>query len=177
MRSSRLLVRLDARIHERQVPRVGCDRQGHRRDHFGLLAGGLPDPDRGPQPGRGDLPHPFEEPVRPQADLAQIIEKLEEKCRTMNVHLEFFEPPAVSVFVAAGGFSVRVLDKTNSINDERPGRAPETFMDDLLNRKNLAGLFTFLAATTRSMSWSSTTTSPCRKGCRSRMRWRTYPSS
>ena len=28
----------------------------------------------------------------------QIIEKLEEKCRTMNVNLEFFEPPAVSVF-------------------------------------------------------------------------------
>ena len=52
----------------------------------------------------------------------QIIEKLEEKCRTMNVHLEFFEPPAVSVFVAAGGFSVRVLDRTNSNNDTRPGR-------------------------------------------------------
>jgi HAE1 family hydrophobic/amphiphilic exporter-1 len=64
----------------------------------------------------------------------------------MNVHLEFFVPPAVSVFVAAGGFSVRVLDKTNSINDERPGRAPETFMDDLLNRKNLASLFNFLAS-------------------------------
>ena len=76
----------------------------------------------------------------------QIIETLEEKCRTMNVHLEFFEPPAVSVFVAAGGFSVRVLDKTNSNNDERPGRVPETFMDDLLNRKNLEGLFTFLAS-------------------------------
>ena len=74
----------------------------------------------------------------------QIIEKLEEKCRTMNVHLEFFEPPAVSVFVAAEGFSVRVLDKTNSNNDERPGRVPETFMDDLLNRRNLASLFNFL---------------------------------
>ncbi len=78
----------------------------------------------------------------------QIIDKLEEKCRTMNIHLEFFEPPAVSVFVAAGGFSVRVLDKTNSNlnNDERPGSAHETFMDDLLNRKNLASLFDFLAS-------------------------------
>ena len=76
----------------------------------------------------------------------QIIEKLEEKCRTMNVHLEFFEPPAVSVFVAAGGFSVRVLDRTNSNNDERPGRVPETSMDDLLNRKDLASLFNFLAS-------------------------------
>jgi AcrB/AcrD/AcrF family len=75
----------------------------------------------------------------------QIIETLEEKCRTMNVHLEFFEPPAVSVFVAAGGFSVRVLDGTNSHSDRRPGSGPETFMDDLLKRKNLEGLFTFLA--------------------------------
>ena len=75
----------------------------------------------------------------------QIIEKLEEKCRTMNVDLEFFEPPAVSVFVAAGGFSVRVLDGTNSHNDRRPGSGAETFMDDLLKRKNLEGLFTFLA--------------------------------
>ena len=76
----------------------------------------------------------------------QIIEMLEDKSRTMNVHLEFFEPPAFSVFVAAGGFSVRVLDKTNSNNDKRLGGVPETFMDDLLNRNDLEGLFTFLAA-------------------------------
>jgi multidrug efflux pump subunit AcrB len=75
----------------------------------------------------------------------QIIETLEEKCRMMNVDLEFFEPPAVSVFVAAGGFSVRVLDKTISCSDRRPGSSAETFMDDLLKRKNLGGLFTFLA--------------------------------
>ena len=36
----------------------------------------------------------------------QIIEKLEEKGRKMsNVKLEFFEPPAVPGFGAAGGFS------------------------------------------------------------------------
>ena len=75
----------------------------------------------------------------------QIIETVEEKCRTMNVDLEFFEPPAVSVFVASGSCSVRVLDKTNSYSDRRPGSGAETFMDDLLKRKNLEGLFTFLA--------------------------------
>ena len=38
----------------------------------------------------------------------QIIEELEEKCREMtNVKLEFFEPPAVPGFGAAGGFSMR----------------------------------------------------------------------
>jgi HAE1 family hydrophobic/amphiphilic exporter-1 len=63
----------------------------------------------------------------------------------LNVHLEFFEPPAVSVFVAAGGFSVRVLDRTNVHGDGRPGSRAETFMDDLLKRKNLQALFTFLA--------------------------------
>jgi multidrug efflux pump subunit AcrB len=76
----------------------------------------------------------------------QIIERLEEKCRTMNVNLELFEPPAVSVFVAAGGFSVRVLGKTNSNNDERIGRVPDPFMDDLLKRKNLETLFHFFAS-------------------------------
>jgi hypothetical protein len=75
----------------------------------------------------------------------QIIDALEEKSRTWNVHLEFFEPPAVSVFVAAGGFSVRVLDQTNSRSDRRPGSGAEAFMDDLLKRKNLEGLFSFLA--------------------------------
>jgi HAE1 family hydrophobic/amphiphilic exporter-1 len=40
----------------------------------------------------------------------QIIEKLEEKGRQIsNVKLEFFEPPAVTRFGAAGGFSARVL--------------------------------------------------------------------
>jgi hydrophobic/amphiphilic exporter-1 (mainly G- bacteria), HAE1 family len=77
----------------------------------------------------------------------QIIEKLEEKCRTIsNVNLELFEPPAVSVFVAAGGFSVRLLDKTNSTNDKRLGRVTETFMDDLSKRKDLERLFTFFAS-------------------------------
>jgi hypothetical protein len=75
----------------------------------------------------------------------QIIEVLEGKCRTMNVDLEFFEPPAVSVFGAAGGFSVRVLDRAISHSDGRPGSGPETFMDDLLKRKTLEGLITFLA--------------------------------
>lgn len=76
----------------------------------------------------------------------QIIETLEARCRTMNVPLEFFEPPAVSVFVTAGGFSVRVLDRSNSNNNDRPGRGAEAIMDDLLNRKDLASLFSFLAS-------------------------------
>ncbi len=52
----------------------------------------------------------------------QIIEELEEKGREIsNVKLEFFEPPAVPGFGAAGGFSLNLLDKTNSGNYERLG--------------------------------------------------------
>jgi HAE1 family hydrophobic/amphiphilic exporter-1 len=76
----------------------------------------------------------------------QIIEKLEEQCRTREVDPECFEPPAVSVFVAAGGFSVRVLDRTNANDDRRPGGVSATSMDDLLNRKDLEGVFAFFAS-------------------------------
>ena len=42
----------------------------------------------------------------------QLIAELEEKCQEMtNVKLEFFEPPAVPGFGAAGGFAMRLLDK------------------------------------------------------------------
>ncbi len=75
----------------------------------------------------------------------QIIETLEEKCRAREVEPECFEPPAISVFVAAGGFSVRVLDRTNANDDRRPGGLPATSMDDLLNRKDLEGVFAFFA--------------------------------
>ncbi len=77
----------------------------------------------------------------------EIISRLEHECRKMsNVKLEFFEPPAVPGFGAAGGFSTRVLDKTNSMNYERLGEVTKDFMDKLSKRKEVRGLFTFFAA-------------------------------
>jgi HAE1 family hydrophobic/amphiphilic exporter-1 len=74
----------------------------------------------------------------------QIIEELEEKCRKMtNVKVEFFEPPAVPGFGAAGGFSMRLLDKTNTTDYQRLGEVTDTFMAALSKRKELKGLFTF----------------------------------
>lgn len=74
----------------------------------------------------------------------QIIEKLEEKCRVItNVKLEFFEPPAVPGFGAAGGFSVRLLDKNNITDYKRLGEVNKKFMDALAERKELRNLFTF----------------------------------
>ena len=76
----------------------------------------------------------------------EIIEELDEKCRKMsNVKLEFFEPPAVPGFGAAGGFSIRVLDKTNSGNYKRLGEVTEKYMNALKKRKEVKGLFTFFA--------------------------------
>lgn len=77
----------------------------------------------------------------------EIIEELEEKCRKMsNVKLEFFEPPAVPGFGAAGGFSLRLLDKTNSGNYAELGKVTDNFMDALSKRRELKGLFTFFAS-------------------------------
>ena len=77
----------------------------------------------------------------------QIIEELEERGKEIaNVKLEFFEPPAVPGFGAAGGFAVNLLDKTNSGNYQALGQETDRFMEALSKRKELKGLFTFFAA-------------------------------
>jgi HAE1 family hydrophobic/amphiphilic exporter-1 len=77
----------------------------------------------------------------------QIIEELERKGASIaNVKLEFFEPPAVPGFGAAGGFSCRVLDRTNSNDYQRLGQVTEKFMAALSKRKEVKGLFTFFAS-------------------------------
>lgn len=76
----------------------------------------------------------------------QIIEELEERGREIsNVKLEFFEPPAVPGFGAAGGFSLNLLDKTNTGDYKALGEVTDKFMDALSKRKELKGLFTFFA--------------------------------
>ncbi|MEZ6054562.1 MAG: efflux RND transporter permease subunit [Planctomycetaceae bacterium] len=77
----------------------------------------------------------------------QIIEELEKKGREIaNIKLEFFEPPAVPGFGAAGGFSVNLLDKTNNGDYQLLGEQTDKFMEALGKRKELKGLFTFFAA-------------------------------
>ncbi len=76
----------------------------------------------------------------------QIIEELEKKGRDIaNIKLEFFEPPAVPGFGAAGGFSVNLLDKTNSGDYDALGKVTDEFMAALAKRKEIKGLFTFFA--------------------------------
>ncbi len=76
----------------------------------------------------------------------QIIEELEEKGRSIsNVKLEFFEPPAVPGFGAAGGFSLCLLDKTNSGDYDAFAKVTENFLAELEKREELKGIFTFFA--------------------------------
>ncbi|MCB9877741.1 MAG: efflux RND transporter permease subunit [Planctomycetes bacterium] len=79
----------------------------------------------------------------------EIIAILKEECRRISdVKLEFFEPPAIPGFGAAGGFSVRVLDKTqSSVADyQRLGEVNDKFMTALAKRKEIANLFSFYAS-------------------------------
>ncbi|WLD13499.1 efflux RND transporter permease subunit [Planctellipticum variicoloris] len=76
----------------------------------------------------------------------EIIERLEKKGREIsNVKLEFFEPPAVPGFGAAGGFSLCLLDKTNSGDYDAFGKVTQDFLATLEKRKELKGIFTFFA--------------------------------
>lgn len=77
----------------------------------------------------------------------KIIEELEEKAKVIpGATIEFFQPPAVPGYGAAGGFSLRLLDKTNSGDYKSFGKVNDEFMAALKKRKELTGLFTFFAA-------------------------------
>lgn len=76
----------------------------------------------------------------------EVIEELEEKSHEIGATIEFFEPPAVPGYGAAGGFALRLLDKTNTGDYKKLEEVNEQFMDALRKRKELTGLFTFFSA-------------------------------
>ncbi|WP_248277020.1 efflux RND transporter permease subunit [Chitinophaga sp. Ak27] len=77
----------------------------------------------------------------------QVIAELEEKCRDIpGATIEFFGPPAVPGYGAAGGFSLRLLDKTNGDDYKEMEKVNDEFMAALRKRKELTGLFTFYSA-------------------------------
>lgn len=77
----------------------------------------------------------------------EIIEELEKKSKAIpGATIEFFQPPAVPGYGAAGGFSLRLLDKTNSDDYKAFEKVNDDFMAALKKRKELTGLFTFFAA-------------------------------
>ncbi len=77
----------------------------------------------------------------------EIIYELEEKAKAIpGATIEFFDPPAVPGFGAAGGFALQLLDKTNSGDYNQLDRVTKDFMKELGERKELTGLFTFFSA-------------------------------
>lgn len=77
----------------------------------------------------------------------EIIEELEEKTHEIpGAMIEFFQPPAVPGYGAAGGFALRLLDKTNTGDYKAFEKVNDDFMEALNQRKELTGLFTFFAA-------------------------------
>ena len=78
---------------------------------------------------------------------SEIIVELEEKANSIpGATIEFFNPPAVPGFGAAGGFALQLLDKTTSDNLTQLETVKNEFMHELSERKELTGLFTFFSA-------------------------------
>lgn len=79
-------------------------------------------------------------------DVNEVMEELEERTKDLGAIIEYFEPPAVPGFGSSGGFSLRMLDKTNGTDYHQFDRINHEFMEALAKRKELTGLFTFYAA-------------------------------
>ena len=79
--------------------------------------------------------------------IADIVGALEKKAHEIpGANIEFFEPPAVPGYGAAGGFQLQLLDKTNSGDYKALEKVNDEFIAQLKKRKELAGLFTFFSA-------------------------------
>lgn len=79
--------------------------------------------------------------------VTEIIHELEEVSKSIpGATIEFFDPPAVPGYGAAGGFALQLLDKTNSGDYNQLERVKNEFMAALEKRKELTGLFTFFSA-------------------------------
>jgi len=80
-------------------------------------------------------------------NVTEIIHELEEKTRDISgATIEFFGPPAVPGYGSAGGFALRLLDKTNADDYKELEKVNDDFMAALRQRKELKGLFTFFSA-------------------------------
>ena len=77
----------------------------------------------------------------------EVIYELEEKAKELpGATIEFFDPPAVPGFGAAGGFALQLLDKNPDGTYDDLERVKNEFMEKLEKRPELTGLFTFFSA-------------------------------
>ena len=79
--------------------------------------------------------------------LNQIMQELEEKTKNIKgANIEFFPPPAVPGYGAAGGFELRLLDKAGSGDYKKMETVNKQFVDDLNKRPELSSVFGFYNA-------------------------------
>jgi HAE1 family hydrophobic/amphiphilic exporter-1 len=77
----------------------------------------------------------------------EIIEELEEKTKDIaGANIEFFQPPAVPGYGAAGGFELRLLDKAGSGDYKKMETVSNEFVRELSKRKELTSVFSFYSA-------------------------------
>lgn len=77
----------------------------------------------------------------------QIIKELEEKSKDITgATIEFFEPPAVPGYGAAGGFELRLLDKAGSGDYKKMETVSNEFVKELGKRRELSSVFSFYSA-------------------------------
>lgn len=78
---------------------------------------------------------------------AEVMKELEEKVKNIKgAKIEFFPPPAVPGYGAAGGFELRLLDKAGSGNFKKMEEVNNDFVQELNKRKELSSVFSFYSA-------------------------------
>jgi HAE1 family hydrophobic/amphiphilic exporter-1 len=76
-----------------------------------------------------------------------VIKELEEKSKDMpGAMIEFFQPPAIPGYGAAGGFELRLLDKAGRNNYVEMEKVSKDFVKELNKRPELQSVFTFYSA-------------------------------
>ena len=77
----------------------------------------------------------------------EIMKELEEKTKNIKgATIEFFPPPAVPGYGAAGGFELRLLDKLGSGDYKKMETVTKDFVKELNKRPELSEVFSFYSA-------------------------------
>lgn len=77
----------------------------------------------------------------------EVIAELEEKAKNIKgATIEFFPPPAVPGYGAAGGFELRLLDKAGTGDYKLMEKVNNDFVAELNKRPELSGVFSFYSA-------------------------------
>ncbi|MBC7562045.1 MAG: efflux RND transporter permease subunit [Gemmatimonadaceae bacterium] len=77
----------------------------------------------------------------------EIIAEMEEATKNITgANIEYFLPPALPGYGAAGGFELRLLDKAGSGDYKRMEQVSNEFVAELSKRKEMNSVFTFYSA-------------------------------